>query len=198
MRTLFWLLALAAPLHAAPLTIDFGVQERISTNPLELPTRIRFRTSAASPSPLPTLEWLVEGLTAANIGQTFTVDATTAPDYGLDWPAFTFALAHPWHSDAFTSFPNNVYSFSSGNVGVTTSYRPPGMRYIVDSVESMELRVHEVFTNPLGSVLRWQHVAFGEGSIVPIPEPSAMVLLLIAGSVHVLRSRSRLVPRPLR
>ncbi|MEX2316328.1 MAG: hypothetical protein WD669_04190 [Pirellulales bacterium] len=184
-------LVLAASAQAEPITVDWGILERISNNPVEATRDARFRVYPYAGADDPQTEWRFT-VEPSNIGQTFTVTEATAASQGFNWQLAENALLNPGDWRFATAFTNSDVPPGGGSQ-LPMLGEPPlpgGSRYLFTDVQQITFTLHEYFSNPLGSVLRWQYKASGEGLIVPVPEPDTFSLVLAVLTVVSLQHYS--------
>lgn len=175
---------------AAPITIDFGVKEirrDLSSPQPQIPTPVLISFAARQDPPGGTLKLASWNVSAdvADVGSTwFLTEATAQPE---QWDDFSdsFKITHEWF------FRSNIGPPPSTGLSYGKAPQPsPATRFRINSLESVELRLIELFTSPVGSIVRWQHLVHGDGEIIPVPEPAQIAMLLLTWPLFLsLRSR---------
>ncbi|MEX2316329.1 MAG: PEP-CTERM sorting domain-containing protein [Pirellulales bacterium] len=180
--------------YSAPLTIDFGVVESRSDTTITLPREARFRVKQRmSPSSEPFIvAWTIPNIGVSDVGLTWTLTEQNAIDFGADWSllssAMKFGVVPGWD-------PPHSYFVATSIVGLPGGGGMPypsfGSRYSMSDLDHMEFTLHELFVSPIGSVVRWQFQAVGDGVILPVPEPTTLVLFAMAASFVSRRRHSK-------
>jgi hypothetical protein len=115
------------------------------------------------------------------LGRSWVITSANAAAYGLDWEAFEAKLS-------------GIDARLSLNLGTEARFFRPAfsdLEYIADfQMERIEIAIVYWFWHPVLETLRAYRIEgriFGDGQILPIPEPTAWSLALMAASAIVTR-----------
>ncbi len=198
---LFCLLSLTSCLwplaaSAATITIDYGSPNytglnRASGGPIAASQSVVTKLWHRDGVPyVVATEWTIPGISVADIGHMWTLNAANAAGFGVDWSAWQTAVLN---LDSFLYSSPAQWRVAFGTPGVPSSkdqegqapgYWGPGLRPKITNLDRVEITLEEFFSSPIGSVLRIHPRIIGEGELVAIPEPASW-LMLLAGFVHV-------------
>lgn len=180
-----------APVQGEFATFTWPETRRQTTLPAPDTTTAKFQIVPGNTS---TIDWIVN-FSAADVGQVFVLDETTAPSYGVDWDRIAFWAARP----------NNII-WSGETVGPIINDPPPpaiddgeggfiSTAWGFHDLHNIKLHVLEYHSETLGSLRRWQYTAEGDAHLVPVPEPSTMAAVSIGLCVSLLVARCRSMSR---
>ncbi|MEX2316330.1 MAG: hypothetical protein WD669_04200 [Pirellulales bacterium] len=187
--------ALAGSAQAAPITVDWGLVDRVRQSPAP-ETRDGWFFVVPNDGPGLITDWRVT-VSASNIGQTFVVTETTAAAQGLNWSLLESALldANNHRFGSWTATPGEpalVFPPTATGLPRTgTPAVPGGQRYRFTNVEEVRFTLHEYFSTPLESLIRTQHQVIGQGTFEPIPEPATCGLSMISIGLMILHRNNR-------
>jgi hypothetical protein len=166
MRTIVFLLCLLLPGVSSAYEVRMTIGGTLQlAGPMPNPQDAVFRVGPNSGAAI--LEWTVPALTPAQSGQIFSIDENTAP---FEWSLLEAAVDDPTGL-VFTSY-FNIDRTSAWDSDV-----------VMRKVTGLEFHLREFFVSPVGSIASVRHSIVGEG--YHIPEPSSVLLLMIAMACHL-------------
>lgn len=185
------LFALASSASATPLVLDYGSQDRLFNSAIATTQTIELRLAEYG---LVRETWAVP-VTTTDVGRVWNLDDTTAPGFNVAWATVQSALHQlegrgwvnsGWKLGFFT--PDLPIYDKRGHPPRSGYFLPPlaigfGLRPVIDQLDRIELTLEEFYSVPIGAILKFRFRVYGDGQLVPVPEPASCIMLLL-GAIH--------------